>query len=48
MNTVNQSLADEWKLKLMHVFLSSKKGHQIWIYEPGKSPERVFLPKGKL
>jgi hypothetical protein len=47
-NTVNQSLADEWKLKLMHVFLSSKKGHQIWIYEPGKSPERVFLPKGKL
>jgi hypothetical protein len=40
MNSVNQTLADEWGIKLMHIFQT--KPHwtdfEIWVYEPGKQP----------
>ena len=35
---VNQTLANEWKMNLMHVFMLSKTRHEVWAYEPGKQP----------
>ena len=43
MNSVNKLLADEWGLKLMHVFQTkpSWTDAEIWVYEPNKPPKRV-------
>src|SRR5437870_4574967 len=40
MNSVNQTLADAWDMRLMHVFLVSKNRTETWMYEPGKQPKQ--------
>lgn len=35
---ISQTLANEWKLKLMHVFMLSPTRHEVWAYEPGGQP----------
>lgn len=42
-NSVNKLLADEWGVKMMHVFQLSATTYEAWCYEPGKPPKRVFL-----
>lgn len=39
MHSVNQQLANEWGIKLMHIFLVSRTGIEVWGYEPGKEPK---------
>ena len=41
MNSVNQQLASEWNVKLMHIFQLSRdwKDHEVWVYEPNKPPK---------
>jgi hypothetical protein len=43
MNSVNQTLSDEWGVTLMHVYLLDKKHEHIdvWLYAPGKPPKRI-------
>ena len=43
MNSVNQTLADEWKVKLMHVFQTAPgwRMFEIWVYVPGSHPQKV-------
>jgi hypothetical protein len=43
MNSVNQLLADEWGVVLMHVFQTSPKWQEweTWTYAPNKQPQRV-------
>lgn len=41
MNSVNQMLADEWGIKIMHVFQTSPTTVEAWGYEPGKQPELI-------
>jgi hypothetical protein len=44
MNSVNQTLANEWGVKLMHTF-GTKPGFaefEIWVYEPGGRPKKVM------
>lgn len=41
MNSVNQTLADEWGIKIMHVFQTSPTTVEAWSYEPGKPPELI-------
>ena len=36
---VNMTLAREWKIPLMHVFMHSPTKHEIWTYEPGQPPK---------
>lgn len=45
MNSVNKLLADEWGVKLMHVFQTkpSWADAEIWVYEPHKQPKRVVV-----
>lgn len=45
MNGVNKLLADEWGVKLMHVFAISPKmmTWEVWSYEPGNQPRRVEM-----
>ena len=42
-NSVNKTLADEWGIKIMHVFQTTPTCCEAWTYEPGKQPERVTL-----
>jgi len=44
-NSVNKTLADEWGVKLMHVFQTkpSWADAEIWVYEPHKQPKRVVV-----
>ena len=41
MNTVNTTLANEWGIKLMHVFQTAPTRAEVWVYEPGKPPKKV-------
>ena len=41
-NSVNQTLADEWNRKIGQVFQVSDTKIEKWIYEPGKQPRRVI------
>ena len=41
MNTVNKTLADEWGVKLLHVFQTSSTQVEMWSYEPGKAPKLI-------
>jgi hypothetical protein len=43
MNSVNQTLANVWAVKLMHVFGTEPgfKKCEIWVYEPGGHPRKV-------
>jgi len=43
MNSVNQTMADVWGAKLMHVFGTEPgfKKFEIWVYEPGGHPKKV-------
>lgn len=45
MNSVNKMLADEWGVKLMHVFQTKPRWEdgEVWVYEPGKQPKRVVV-----
>lgn len=43
MNSVNKSLADEWGIKLMHVYMISQTEQEAWVYAPGKPPKKVAL-----
>lgn len=36
MNSINMSLAGEWGVKLMHVFMTSADHGEVWIYEPNQ------------
>lgn len=38
---VTQTLADEWKMPLMHIFMHTKEKHEVWVYEPGAKPKPV-------
>lgn len=40
-NSVNKTLADEWGIKIMHVFQITPTTGEAWCYEPGKQPKRV-------
>lgn len=44
-NSVNQQLADEWGVKIMHVFQVkpgwTPESLETWVYEPDGAPERV-------
>ena len=42
-NSVNQLLADEWGVVLMHIFQTSPKWQEweMWTYAPNKQPERI-------
>ena len=39
--TVNQQLADEWQMRLMHVVQTKRNRWQAWAYEPGGRPSLV-------
>ncbi len=43
MNEVNQHLANEWKMRLMHIYQKTAhpSGWQSWIYSPGERPKLV-------
>jgi len=43
MNDVNQTMANEWGVKIMHVYQMSKSWNdaEMWCFEPGKTPQRV-------
>lgn len=41
MNSVNALLAQEWGVKLMHVFLDTPSSGDMWSYEPGKPPKFI-------
>ena len=43
MNSVNQQLADTWKLSLMHVYQTAPQNVEVWTYAPGEKPRRVDL-----
>ena len=43
MNCVNQQLADEWGIRLMHVFQTTPRDIEIWGYAPGEKPHPVDL-----
>ena len=36
--TVNQQLADEWQVRLLHVLQTKRRRWQTWAYEPGGKP----------
>jgi hypothetical protein len=40
-NSVNKLLADEWQIKIMHVFQTSQTQAEAWVYEPNRQPKRV-------
>jgi hypothetical protein len=42
-NSVNQVLADEWGVVLMHIFQTSPKWQEweTWTYAPNKQPKRI-------
>jgi len=44
-NSVNQQLANEWRIKIMHVFQirpsRSPENLEIWTYEPNGRPTRI-------
>lgn len=46
MNSVNQTLSDKWKMKLMHCYLIKKDLVEIWGFEPGKQPLLLDVVKG--
>ena len=37
-NTINAQLADEWGLRIMHVFPTPG---EVWVYDPGTPPKRI-------
>jgi hypothetical protein len=43
MNSVNQLLANEWGVNLMHVFQTEPgwRRAEVWLYRPGTDPEFV-------
>jgi hypothetical protein len=43
MNSVNQQLADQWGIKMMHVYQTTPRELEIWTYSPGEKPSRVDL-----
>ena len=43
MNGVNQQLADEWGIKMMHVYQTTPQSLEVWSYAPGEKPCRVDL-----
>jgi hypothetical protein len=43
MNGVNARLADEWRIKLMHVYQTGPASFEAWSYEPGKPAKRVDI-----
>lgn len=42
-NAVNKTLADEWGIKIMHVFQTAPNSFEAWEYEPNKAPKLVTL-----
>ena len=46
-NEVNQSLADKWQIRMMHMYQIGEKPDtwQAWLYVPGEKPELVDLDK---
>ena len=36
--TVNQQLANEWQVRLVHVVQTKRRRWQVWSYEPGRQP----------
>lgn len=44
MNSINKQLADEWGLKIMHVYQTIPTGCEVWVYEPGRPPKREYFP----
>ena len=40
MNSINKELADEWGLRLMHVYGVNPRTWQPWIYEPNQRPRQ--------
>jgi hypothetical protein len=42
-NDVQQTLADDWNIKIMQVFPDPDGGAEMWLYAPGGAPERLFL-----
>lgn len=40
MNSVNQSLSDEWGQGIMQYYGSINKP-EIWVFNPGKSPQKI-------
>lgn len=42
MNSVNKTLADEWGVKLMHIYQISPNwtDWEAWFYEPNKPPQK--------
>lgn len=46
-NSVNKTLADEWGIKMMHVFQIAPGTLESWVYEPGRPPKRVLVPRRK-
>lgn len=40
-NEVTQTLANEWRVELMHVFMLSPTKHEVWAYKPGGQPVPV-------
>ena len=41
-NSVNKLLADEWRISIMHVFLTAPGVQEMWVYQPDKPPQRVY------
>lgn len=41
MNSVNQTLANEWRVKLMHVYQTGPgwSKAEVWVYEPDRPPK---------
>jgi hypothetical protein len=39
MNSVNKEMADQWGVRLMHVFLVGNGRIKPWVYEPGEPPK---------
>lgn len=42
-NGINQTLSNEWQMKLMHVFMLSPTKHEVFAYEPGGQPISVAV-----
>ena len=41
MNSVNAQLADEWGLRLMHIYQLGGRNFETWVFAPGERPQRV-------
>lgn len=45
MNTVNQQLADEWKIGMMHCFVLPTGEKMVWTYTPGCRPDLMLTQR---